>query len=200
VLSSFAVLLLLATSAVNLGAGAVPDTQVTVFRPAVPKGPSRAGECWTDSIAVSRKGGWRCMIDNAIYDPCFENRALTNALICGASPDSGKPGFILELTKPLPKSSYLADPFPRPWLLKLADGSSCEVATGTISFVAGIDVPWGCSDSHQCNDQGCPYMTGLSEDFKKGKVWTAEKIAFRSSAKGMELIKRERVRVVAVWQ
>jgi hypothetical protein len=56
-----------------LAAAPAQKTDVTVFQPAVPAGPSRTGECWTDSIAVARAGVWRCMLGNEIRDPCFTN-------------------------------------------------------------------------------------------------------------------------------
>lgn len=181
-------------------AGPMEKTAVTVFPPAVPSGPSRSGKCWTDSIAVSRPGAWRCMVGNEIYDPCVSSSGLTGAVICDANPAEGTPGFILKLTKPLPKPSAQAAGNPRPWLVKLADGSTCDILTGTINVVAGLDVPYGCSDSQKCNDNGCPYMTGLTDKFKRGKLWMADKVAFGSSDKGLKLLNRKPVAVKAVWK
>jgi hypothetical protein len=175
-------------------------TEVAVFRPAVPRGPSRSGSCWTDSIVVSRPGAWRCMVGNEIYDPCFSNSGLAGAVICDANPAKGSPGFTLKLTKPLPKPSSEGLAHPRPWLVKLADGSTCEIQTGTTAFVAGLDVPYGCSDSQKCNDNGCPYMTGLTNNFKRGKLWMADKVAFGSSDKGLKLLSRKPMAVKAVWK
>ncbi len=181
-------------------AGTVEKTQVTVFQPAVPTGPSRSGECWTDSIAVARTGAWRCMLGNEIHDPCFSGPGLNGAVICDADPSKNTPGFVVKLTKPLPKPSSEEPPDPRPWLVKLADGTLCEIETGTTSMVNGIVIPYGCSDSRECSDSGCPYMTGLAEHFKRGKVWTATKIAYSSDAKGLRLLSRKRVTVAAVWK
>ena len=109
------------------------------------------------------------------------------------------PGFILKLTKPLPRISM--QPLrPRPWLIKLADGTTCEIETGTIAFVAGLEVPYDCTDSQQCTDQGCPYMTGLTDKFKRGRLWMADKIAFSSSDQGLKLLSRKRVAVAAAWE
>jgi hypothetical protein len=181
-------------------AGAVRKTDETLFQPAVPGGASRSGECWTDSIAVSRPGGWRCMVDNAIYDPCFSGAGLSGAVICDANPAKGTAGFILKLTKPLPKPSSEAAAHPRPWLVKLSEGTTCEIQTGTIALVAGLEVPYGCSDSQQCSEKGCPHMTGLTDKFKQGKVWRAEKVTYKSSASGLELVSRKAVAVSAVWE
>ncbi|HTY55894.1 MAG TPA: hypothetical protein VMB26_11860 [Candidatus Binataceae bacterium] len=175
-------------------------TKVITFRPAAPTGPHQRGNCWTDSIAVDRPGAWRCMVVNSIYDPCFTNPKLKTAVVCDAEPVTNKPGFVLELTKPLPEPRSKRLPDKLPWLLKLADGSTCEVSTGTTAFVNGVTIPYGCSDSQKCNDDGCPYMTGVTEHLKRGKVWIVDKVAFRSTKTGMELLKRETMPVVAVWQ
>ncbi len=162
--------LLLPLAVASAGAGSMPKqkTEVTIFRPSVPDSPSRGGECWTDSIAVARPGVWRCMVGNEIYDPCFSSAGLTDAVICDANPAQGSAGFILKLTKPLPKPSAQALTYPRSWLVKLADKTTCEIQTGTIAFVAGLEVPYGCSDSQECSDKGCPHMTGLTDKFKRG--------------------------------
>jgi len=184
-----------------VGAATIQKTAVSVFAPTVvPQGKSRSGECWTDSIAVARSGVWRCMLDNEIHDPCFGNSGLKGTVICDADPARNNPGFIVKLTKPLPTPSSDEPPDPRPWLVKLADGTTCEIETGTTSMVNDIVIPYDCSDSKACNDRGCPYMTGLAEHFNRGKVWTATKIAYSSSDKGLKLISRQRVTVSAVWK
>jgi hypothetical protein len=194
------VLMPLATADAGNGSGPDKKTKVTLFQPRLPAGPSQSGECWTDSIAVSRSGVWRCMVGNEIYDPCFSSVGLTDAVICNANPARGSAGFILRLTKPLPKPSLRVPAHPRPWLVKLADNTTCEIQTGTIAFVAGLDVPYGCSDSQKCSDKGCPHMTGLTDKFKRGKVWMADKVTFKSSDKGLQLISRTPVAVSAVWR
>ncbi len=140
------------------------------------------------------------MLGNEIHDPCFSGPGLNGAVICDADPSKNTPGFVVKLTKPLPKPSSEEPPDPRPWLVKLADGTLCEIETGTTSMVNGIVIPYGCSDSRECSDSGCPYMTGLAEHFKRGKVWTATKIGYSSDAKGLRLLSRKRVTVAAVWK
>ncbi len=180
-------------------AGSLNKTVVTKFHPAIPHGPKKVGECWTNSIAVPRLDAWRCITDNQIYDPCFSSRGLKDAVICNANPADGSPGFVLELAKPLPSRSRPSGSR-RPWLLKLADGSTCELQTGTIPLVAGLEVPYGCSDSSGCNHNGCPRMTGLTAKFQQDKLWMADKLTFRSSKRGLELINRKAVAVLAIWQ
>ena len=198
----FLFIVLASSFAYAAGAQSTPvkETEVTVFQPAVPGGSSRSGECWTDSIAVSRAGAWRCMVGNEIYDPCFSNAGLTGAVICDANPARGSAGFILKLTKALPGPSSKGLAYQRPWLVKLADGATCEIETSTIALVAGLEVPYGCSDSQECGDKGCPYMTGLTDKFNRGKVWMADKVTFKSSNMGLQLISRTRVAITAVWK
>jgi hypothetical protein len=76
-----------------------------------------------------------------------------DAVICNANPAKGSAGFILKLTKPLPKPSFQGPTYPRPWLVKLADKITCEIQTGTIALVAGLEVPYDCSDSQELQRQ-----------------------------------------------
>jgi hypothetical protein len=140
------------------------------------------------------------MTGNEIYDPCFSSAHLTGAVICGANPANGTSGFILKLSKPLPAPSSKPPLYSRPWLVKLADGSTCEIETGTIAFVAGLQVPYDCSDSQECSDKGCPHLTGLTGRLRRGSVWIADKVTFSSTNSGPRLISRKRVAVVAVWR
>ncbi len=140
------------------------------------------------------------MVGNEIYDPCFSNPGLAGAVICDANPAEGSAGFILKLTKPLPEPSSKGPAYPRPWLVKLADGTTCEIQTGTIALVAGLEVPYGCSDSQECGEKGCPHMAGLTDKFQRGQVWMADKVTFKSSKTGLQLISRTPVAVRAVWK
>jgi hypothetical protein len=139
-------------------------------------------------------------VGNEIYDPCFSSAGLIDAVICDANPAKGSAGFILKLTKPLPKPSSQGPTYPRPWLVKLADKTTCEIQTGTIALVAGLEVPYDCSDSQECSDNGCPHMTGLTDKFKLGKAWMADKVTFKSSDKGLQMVSRKCVAVTAVWK
>ncbi len=170
------------------------------FRPVVPPGQPHAGDCWTESAAVDRTEAWRCVADNDIYDPCFAVVELKDAVVCGADPARDLPGFVLTLTKPLPARSMPHVAAPLPWMLKLADGSVCELTTGTSTQVGGRDVPYECSDSHPCTDDRCPYLTGVTTHLQRGAVWKADKVIFRSSRGRVKLLKRRSVAVVTLWQ
>jgi hypothetical protein len=177
-------------------------TKVLTFYPAVPTGRARSGSCWTDSIADNRRGAWRCMGGNEIYDPCFETPRLSGGVICGADPVANVSGFILKLTEPLPAPSSRAPSDPLPWLLKLADGSVCQSLGGNANWVNGKALPYGCSDSRGCSDSDCSYQTGITDDLvRRKKIWIAEKIAFTVSSDGKTtLLKHEWIAVEAAWK
>lgn len=179
------------------GAGMM-KTKVTTYEPAVPRGPAISGWCWSRSIAVNRRGTWRCMEGNRIYDPCFSVAALKQAVVCDANPAADRPGFVLKLTRPLPAAERA--PFhPQPWLIRLSDGSTCQALTGTLAFVAGQVIRYGCSDSSGCSHGDCPRMAGVST-LSRGAVWRARKMIYAVDRKGVHLIERREVPVVAVWR
>jgi hypothetical protein len=159
-----------------------------------------SGYCWTDSIAVSRRGVWRCMEENEIFDPCWQVPGLTKAVVCEANPAANQRGFVMKLTKPLPELSSEPE-VSRPWLLRLADGSVCEVETGTIAQVNDKDVPYDCSDSGKCDDNGnCPRLTGVADSLKPGKLWRAEKLTYRAANGHIKLLKTQRMAVAKGWE
>src|ERR1700676_5342266 len=99
-------------------------TQVINFTPAVPNAPQREGYCWTQSIALPRAGAWRCMIGNAIEDPCFATPDVSDAVICGANPATSDAGFLMRLAKPLPSIKSAVTAPPSPWMAELAIGQN----------------------------------------------------------------------------
>ena len=188
--------------------GAVEATRVTRFAPRDVPQPSREGRCWTGSIALPRKGAWRCMSDNSIYDPCFEPAASSGVVVCDADPSEHKPGFTLKLTEPLPKEDapHLKTPQPKPhpqphpWIVELADGTRCRPYTGTMPFIEGLPpVRYYCEHSAA----GHEAETGLLEDFKTGKRWTVTQVHYGpdpGKTFALKLINRKRVPIRAVWE
>jgi hypothetical protein len=177
----------------------VETTQVTVVAPALVRGPAQKGRCWTTSIALPRKGAWRCMVGNAIHDPCFQVAGKTDAVVCGADPTQRRAGFTLRLAEPLPQQKAPVTS-PRPWIVELADGSKCRPYTGTMPFVEGLPPLSYYCQTDQTTGEG---ESALLEDFKVGKPWTVTKIRYAESAGAgmpLRLISRERVPVKAIWQ
>lgn len=182
----------------------VTRTNVVIYEPSVPSGPAKKGSCWTGSIAVLRKGAWRCMLGNAIYDPCFSIASRPGAVVCGADPATARPGFVVELTKPLPAPDLPAQVKPEPWIMQLADGTVCEKMTGTIAFVDGQPIPWGCNDSAKRAKPGAQNSySGILGKPKQGKVWTIEKVRYMPTPKAkrpFKLVERKTVAVRTVWK
>jgi hypothetical protein len=206
-LLSVFVLILIAFPAAGVRAGvwpiqepvAAPDsgrTEVITFAPAVPNAPVRDGYCWTPSIAVHRAGAWRCMIGNAIEDPCFTTPETSSAVICGANPATGETGFLMRLTKPLPAVMPASSQQQlSPWIVQLAVGQGpesgpyampprktyCSKLTGTMPMVDGLALPYLCWEANVTSKPklGDTQM-GLLGDFNKiyAKVWTVTEVSF----------------------
>lgn len=194
-LASF-VLMFCATSAraqVPVSPLVVSETSVIRFTPAVPSGDVREGMCWTESIAVTRSGAWRCMVDNGISDPCFTIPSNHDQLVCGADPELKTDGFVLKLAKPLPKSSH-PNRKAEPWIFRLADNSICEAMTGTLPAINGEPARWSCAI--HIRDQVRP--AGVVTKLTPGKIWLADK--FPESAVGTQGASPEKVPVKMIWE
>jgi hypothetical protein len=167
-------------------------TDVITYQPPVPIGPLRDGSCWTSSIAVARAGAWRCMIGNAIEDPCFAAADVSDAMICGANPATSEAGFLMRLTKPLPAAGTAAQTA-SPWIVELAIGQGqvpgpyampppktyCSRMTGTMAVVDGMAVPFSCWEAHvESKPKLGDTQIGLLGDFKSGRIWTVTEVTF----------------------
>jgi hypothetical protein len=171
----------------------IVQTSVIQFTPAIPSGDIREGSCWTESIAVTRPGAWRCAVGNSISDPCFTVPANRAQLVCDADPAQKTGGFLLKLTKPLPKSSG-REQKAEPWVFRLADNSICEAMTGTLSPVNGEPARWSCAI--HIRDQVRP--AGVVTALTPGKIWMADK--FPESAIGTQGAEAEKVPVKVIWE
>jgi len=132
-------------------------------------------------------------VGNAISDPCFTVPANHDELVCDADPALKTDGFILKLTKPLPRSSR-PDRKAEPWVFRLADNSICEAMTGTLSPVNGEPAQLACAI--HIRDQVRP--SGLVTALTPGKIWIADK--FPQSAIGKQGVEPEKVPVKVVWE
>ena len=183
-------------------ATALSQTQVSFFTPAIPKGTPRAGSCWTESIAVTRPGAWRCMIGNAIHDPCFQVPPLRGEVVCDANPATNQAGFVLKLTKPLPQTTPPSES-PEPWTMLLADGSICQPFTGTMPMVGGDGARWFCYDPSAPLDSPAR-SRGLVTKFHPAKVWTVDRYAESDAgppgATGNRRVQAQSVSVAKVWE
>lgn len=179
------------------------QTKVSFFTPAIPKGTPRAGSCWTESIAVTRPGAWRCMIGNEIHDPCFQVPPLRGEVVCDANPATNQAGFVLKLTKPLPNNTPPPAESPEPWTMLLADGSICQPFTGTMPMVGGDGARWFCYDPSAPMDSPAR-SRGLVTRFHPAKVWTVDRYAESDAgppgAPGNRRVQAQSVNVVQFWE
>ncbi len=101
----------------------------------------RRGNCWTQSISVSRADAYRCMVGNNIYDPCFTTGSRRVACPLDLVRNEG---IIIALRAPLARNPSGND---TAWAMLLADGVTCAVITGT--EIAGF--PFGCGGRSICS-------------------------------------------------
>lgn len=191
-------------SATAAAAAPISQTEVTFFTPAVPPGAPRDGSCWTRSIAVTRPGAWRCMIGNAIHDPCFQVSPDRGVVVCDADPATREAGFVLKLTKPLPEETPPAYEPAEPWLMQLADGSVCAPFTGTMPLVGGDAARWYCFDPSVPMSNAARSRGLVTKIHRVGAIWTvdryAESQAGPSGAGAERRVRAQRVGVVKVWE
>ncbi len=170
------------------------------------------GYCFANSVAAPyRTDAWRCMVGNAISDPCFTlssaSETPANAkpqLLCGINPaglDSSST-FLLSLTKPLPKPEIPSStPSNWAWVVELSDGVICTPFTGTRPFSATGEVAL-----YSCNGSLSGVRPG--EDMIFGDLnnatttWTAEvgSLSTATSTFPPAIIASATVPVFAVWQ
>ena len=194
----------LSIGSVAIAEAAVEQTEVVAYKPELSKNEEvKSGSCWTQSIAVSRAGAWRCTVGNEIHDPCFTTAESKEELVCGADPVSGAVGFGLKLTKPLPKAE--GEPAAgSPWILQLENGSVCRPYTGTMPVTDKGGVSYYCElpGDKSGGDGTCD--TGLLADsLTKGTVWTVRQVTFCQSSKSQTGVAARdvlRVSVKKVWE
>jgi hypothetical protein len=116
------------------------------------------------SIASTRPDAWGCNTDGGVLDPCFENPFLASdkpgQLACFDTPFSTDV-VLLTLTSPLSRQKEGAaeagaddaqsttaestiGPWDLPWAIELANGDRCALMRGTLFFMAGQTIYYGC--------------------------------------------------------
>ena len=149
-----------------------------------------SGNCWIDSIAAPlNEKAWRCMTTgNMIYDPCFETES--KEMVCGVDPHVPSGGFILKLTKELPKRtvSQQKESEALPWIAELQNGLTCETLTGTGGDVNG-----------EVFNSACDRYTVILGDIDKSKPLWMARVAFLSDDI-KQATKIEMVVVTKVWR
>ena len=154
-------------AAVAAGATIVPATKVVVFHPSGTRGATVSGACdMGESQALDRADAWRCIVGNAIYDPCFSSMQHATFVVCDASP-TRPVGIRVNLPRALPTHSHARGG--QPWILKLGDGSTCTFVTGA-TFGIGQE-----RANYECSDKA--WVAGIPTS---GRVWLAVKAQLSS--------------------
>ena len=178
-------------------------TAVITFVPTVASGtPVESGSCFANSVAAPyRADAWRCIVGNAISDPCFVIPSSTNQLLCGTNPSNAEAtsSFVLRVSKPLPTSNEMPSSTPAnwSWLVELADGTTCSPYTGTRPFSAGGDVA-----TYACDGPSSTEAMIFGDLNNSGQTWTAEVGALSNSTSTFPppVTASSVVPVAVVWQ
>jgi hypothetical protein len=197
------------TSTTGGGTTTTPPTQVFSYEPPLTPAsstPIEKGSCFAGSVAAPyRSDAYRCMVGNAISDPCFvvatsNNPTVFPYLVCGANPANPDVSstFTLQLTKGLPRAEVPSStPSNWAWLVELGDGTLCSPFTGTRPFDAAGDVAtYSCAGSNTAEEM---LFNGLNNT---GATWTAEvgTLSTETSTFPPVMIASATVPVYAVWQ
>ena len=98
-----------------------------------------------DRIDVTRRDdAWRCLVGNALYDPCFSSQFAFGIVVCPI-PWQGS-GTEIHLTKPLPKSGSHTLPSLslQPWAVETVSGAFCVLSSGASNVVHGQRLNYFC--------------------------------------------------------
>lgn len=154
------------------------------------------------SIASTRPDAWGCSTGGGVLDPCFENPFLATdepgQLACFDTPWSTDV-VLLTLTAPLSREKEGAveagadnaqpttaestiGPWDLPWAIELANGDRCALMHGTLFFMAGQTIYYGCERGG----------TVLGEPDRGRPVWVVSYVADGALATDL-------VDVVAAW-
>ena len=149
---------------------------------------TRRGFCWTGSLAdAGRTDAWRCLIGNAIHDPCFSDvtKPAPRFVLCAPTPWSRRVVEIVLVRKlPLGQKNPAGDPLRRaPWAIRLGTGKKCLALTGATGTIAGRGVAYGCL--------GGGYLLG--EPRRAKHTWTS------SYAAGYKAHRVSRVAIAEAW-
>jgi hypothetical protein len=144
----------------------VSATKVIVYKPGAMHGKTVPGSCFSQSVASTLVGAWRCSSGNGIYDPCFSSAPNASAVTCVRNPVTDPAGITLSLSKPLPAWLIYPGVGQHVWTFQVGDGTTCSYLTGALPVVNGkTSVPYACSDKM--------YAEGT---IQTGKVWFATKV------------------------
>lgn len=174
-------------------------TRLNFYKPERMPTITRPGFCWVNSVVISRSDVWRCMVDNNIFDPCFTTE-FPDKVICGSDPSKNQPGFLLQLTRPLPKASKIEKPEKASvWMIELEDGNICKLYSGTMPIIHNgnnvLAVRYGCRNGENNGVNGL-----LDGSVVLGKIGHAKKITYVTTANEIKVIKIQTVKIKKAWR
>jgi hypothetical protein len=149
-------------------AASPPSTKVVRFIPSGIRGTLYApADCWETSLAAPRANAWRCIVENTIYDPCFNTSTQTDYVICDADPTGDPHGLKVMLAHPLPPSTPSSGI--QAWIMRLADYSECSFITGASGIIDGKRINYTCTDGSLI--VGSPHIKSvwMVKEQKKGQ-------------------------------
>lgn len=119
-----------------------------------------AGSCFTGSLTTDRSDGWRCLVGNSLYDPCFSSSRAPGVVVCPTA-DLTR-GTEISLSKALPTADAnhgTPSTHTLPWALKLYNGAYCVLASGALSVVDGQPNDYFCGRGAKAGLWGSPRRT-----------------------------------------
>ena len=169
----------------------VPTKIINFAAPDILPTVQQNGNCFANSISAPyRKDAWRCMIENAIYDPCFETKQK-GFVFCQTNPlvaDS----VLIKLNKALPKVSVPENAKENwAWFLTLKDGTYCSPFTGTLPPLQGVMAYYGCSGAKN---------QVLVGELIEGTVWRARRAILVMQEQGAVIQSSQQVDISTIWK
>jgi hypothetical protein len=134
--------------------------------------------CEPGSEAIGQ--AYRCVAGNAIYDPCWAERAATPTVLCLAHPWSVT---AIRLKVDAALGSIPPAAASEPWGVELANGQRCELFQGAHSLFDGRVIDYYCTS-------GLSLLRGLTTS---SAVWRAASVTTTGS--NQALGPREQIRI-----
>jgi len=179
----------------------VPTNVIKFSAPATLPVTQKNGDCFANSVAQPfRSDAWRCMVGNAISDPCFETgqREFVFCQMNPLVPDS----FLIKLTKVLPAPETPANKQTNwAWFLTLKDGTICSPFTGTRPFFG--NPPDVQAAYYGCKSNNPAEQIVLLGDLIEGAVWKANKAILTKTGgttSAWTISSTQQVDIETVWQ
>jgi hypothetical protein len=169
--------MLAACAAAAPAARARPRTRIIQISPVTAAGTAAAGfrttsrapraQCEPGSEAIGQ--AYRCAAGNALYDPCWPEKAAVPAVLCLADPWS-RTDAELTVSAGLAAVPAAAAPAGEPWGLQVAGGQRCVLLQGAHSEFGGQVLDYSCGPALYL-------LRGLN---RSGPTWTARSVIDKS--------------------